>query len=608
MIPTTTDTSVLAEWRSLLMPCNDILRSLAGATENEFLSIGSQMQDFYQRSTELAEQANRLATLVSGTQGRELIDRLQQMIRDMEMYLAQTATQSNESCSTLQTVLAHLDTISEPLQGFQKMTKALRMLGISTKIESARMGEAGLGFLTLALDVEKLSHEVSEKSGNILGHRQRLATMISANLRLVSNSQRDQGSQVRGVLTSTSGSLDQLLAINSRCTTLGELVSSVSGEVANNISEIVASMQMHDMTRQQVEHSVEALEKVIAKLDELHNSCESPEQFRHLVVEIGDVCELQEAQIRFASSALCGAVTIIIDNLRQVGSMQEQMAHETVAVTGATDSNDHTFMDSIKNGLLAVTEVLARCAVADQEMSQTLLKVAETLQEVTNFVSDIEQIGSEIDLIALNSQIKAALTGDEGAALGVLAEAVKRLSVDAITQSDAVSRVLNEINSATRHLFSEANQETENLMERIGVMEVEIRDILSGLTVLNQDMMTLLSQLGGRVTGLTEDIDAATSGLDVHIRVKQMAAEVMQKLDSIVTAARRIEPASNEFKNNLKYMEERYTMESERHIHEAIAHKRSGGMSAIDKAHGQFAKQVAASSDDSEFGDNIDLF
>jgi hypothetical protein len=71
-------------------------------------------------------------------------------------------------------------------------------------------------------------------------------------------------------------------------------------------------------------------------------------------------------------------------------------------------------------------------------------------------------------------------------------------------------------------------------------------------------------------------------------------------LDRIVENAREIEPASSEFKENLHHMEERYTMESERHIHEALARKRSG--------QDVFAMQANAHHDDSEFGDNVDLF
>lgn len=600
MTTETPDISLLKGWQSAITPSTKTLRILAGATENEFLQIGSKLQDFYQRSSELTNLANRLVDAVAGDQAHTLTERLRHMLSDMDTYMSHAQLQSSESCTTLETVLTHLDTISEPLEGFQKMTKALRMLGISTKIESARMGEAGLGFVTLAQDVEKLSHLVSEKSTNILSHRQSLINVIFENLQAVKKQEKDQGGQIQGVFANINANLDQLVAINERCGSFGTLVSAVSGEVSSNISEVVSSMQMHDMTRQQVEHIIEALDKLEDKLGKLSSTSDN-DVLRSIVIEAGDVCELQEAQLRFAASELCDAVSVIIENLREVASKQQSLVDETVIVTGAGDSSNGTFMDTMRTGMNKVTSILSQCAQADQKMSEILESVAGTLQEVTGFVTDIEEIGTEIDLIALNAQVKAALTGNEGAALGVLAEAVKRLSVDAITQTDTVSSTLVKINGATEHLFTEATYETEDLKSRINAMDNEIKDIMSALEGINREMMALLSNLGGRVCSLTNDIDSETSGIDVHQRVQQMADEVGNTLEQIVSTARQIEPASSEFKNNLKFMEERYTMQSERHIHEAIARKRSGGTASVQ------VKQQAVNSD-SEFGDNVDLF
>ena len=599
---TAADTSVIREWQGIIGPSLATLQKLAGTTEDEFLQIGSQMQDFYHRSSEITSMANQLVESVSGNQVHSLIDRLRQIICDMEAYLASARSQSSASCASLEHILGLLEQVSRPLEGFQKLTKTLRMLGISTKIESSRLGELGLGFLTLALDVEKLSHLVSEKSSNILSHRQLLARMIDDNLRIVHASESVQDRELSGVLASASGSLEELVSVNTRCSSFGSLVSSVSSEVSGNIGEVVSSMQMHDMTRQQVEHIVEALERLSHKmLDTVAGS--DPESYRKLIIEAGDVCELQSAQLRFASSELCGAVHSIVDNLREVASKQELMASESLATAGVADSSGGSFMDDISRGMGKVTAVLASCAASDREMSVTLSKVADTMQEVSGFVTDIEEIGSEIDLIALNSQVKAAHTGTEGAALGVLAEAIKRLSDDAITQTELVSQTLVQVNDSTEHLFHDATEETEQLGARIETMEQELEGILTALAGMNNDLMRLLSNLGQRVSLLTSDIERTTASIDVHERVTRMADEAMANLDRIVSRAREIEPASLEFKDNLRHMEERYTMDSERHIHEAIARKRGGGAAVtLVKA------KEAAAVDESEFGDNVDLF
>jgi methyl-accepting chemotaxis protein len=593
----------IAEWRQVLPGAIDALTHLAGATEEEFLQIGANLQDYCLRSSDISIMANQLVNFVSGDQTKMVIDRLREMLADMEAYLAVAREQNRHSSETLSRITSLLDQVSHPLESFRKMTKALRMLGISTKIESSRLGDMGAGFLTLAQDVEKLSQMVSEKSANILGHRQVLASMISDNLRLVHASESAHDSKLGGALASTSHSLEELIDINGRCDTFGTMISSISSDVSGKISEVVTSLQMHDMTRQQTEHIVEALDLLITNLGESVTNNVDRESLKKLVLETGDVCELQSAQLRHATSELYSSVTSIVVNLQDVAGKQTSMAAETFSTTGIIDSAGGSFMDTISKGLATITGVLVACSQSDREMAATLRRVAGTLQEVTGFVNDIKDIGSEIDLIALNSQIKAAHTGKEGAALGVLAEAIKRLSVDAINQTGAVSEILLQINTSTAHLFSEATDETQQLSVRISVVENELDTILASLGKMNRNLIAMLAGLNTQVGQLTEDIGRATGSIDVHTRVRLMSDQVESALDRIVEKAREIEPASSEFKENLRHMEERYTMESERYIHEALSRKRSG--------QDVVAMQVKAqeiSQNDSEFGDNVDLF
>lgn len=593
----------LAGWRDIVDPAIETLRQMAGTTEDEFLQIGSQLQSFYQRSADISGMANQLVSVVSGENVVSLTFRLQQMIADMEEYLTNARSRSSESCNTLERVQVLLVKLSEPMEGFQKMNKSLRMLSISTKIESARLGEVGSGFVNLAMDVEKLSHQVNEKSAAILAHRQLLATMIAANLTNVRSSEADQDVKVKSILRDTAASLQELVSVNERCTQFGMTVATISAEVTNSISEVVSSMQMHDMTRQQLEHVVEALERLSGELAGAKTSDADSDRLRRGIIDAGDVCELQEAQLRFASSELYAAVCTIVDNLREIARKQSVIAQETVTITGAAGSTGSSFVEVMSQGMAAVTAVLTACAWADLNMSATMKKVAQTIDEIAAFVTDIEAIGSEIELIALNSQIKAALTGPEGAALGVLAEAIKRLSDEAVRQTDSVAETLTGIHAVTEHLMAYAEDEEGQLGTRIATMQDELAVILRTMGIMNTEMLSVLSGLNERVLSLTQDVEQATAGVDVHERTKTISDGVLADLELIVGRSRQIEPASSEFKENLRHMEEHYTMESERHIHDAIARKR-GGHSAIIVP----SETKACSVNDSEFGDNVDLF
>jgi methyl-accepting chemotaxis protein len=583
----------------------ETLRLMAGATEDEFLHIGSQLQSFYQRSVDITGMAGQLMDIVSGERLQMLIGRLRQMMVDMEEYLATARSRSGESFKTLEQVQTLLEQLTAPLEGFQKMNKTLRMLSISTKIESSRLGELGSGFVNLAMDVEKLSHQVNEKSASILNHRQLLATTIASNLRSVHVSEASQDTEIRGALSRTAASLQELIAVTDRCSSFGTMISEVSADVSSSISEVVSSQQTHDITRQQVEHVVEALEKLSTSLSAAEGGAMGNDVGRSLVVEAGDVCELQEAQLRFATSELYSAVRTIIDNLRDIASKQSSMAHASLSVAGAADSGGSSFVEELREGMSSITSVLVGCAKSDQEITVTMQNVATTIQQITGFVEDIEYIGSEIDLIALNSQVKAAHTGREGAALGVLAEAIKRLSDEAVRQTEAVASTLTVIHTTTEHLTADSFADESGSGGLIAAMESELTGILQTLSLMNDELFSLLAGLDDNVQSLTADVETATSGIDVHERIKGMADGVLADLERIVEEARSIEPASSQFKQNLRHMEERYTMESERHIHEAIARKR-GGHHAVSAQVKPQAKDDTQS--DSEFGDNVDLF
>lgn len=596
--------SVVRGWCDCIGPVCDTLRKLAGTTEHEFLQIGVQLQDCYHRSTKITEMANRLVELVSGSRSSEVIDQLHSMIAEIEAYLAGARRQNSESSAALESILGLFDRISRPLESFQKMTKTLRMLGVSTKIESSRMGDEGLGFLTLAQDVEKLAQLVSEKSAAILGHSRLLEGMISENLRLVRMNDALQEREVAGVLASTAASLDEMIAVNGRCSSFGTLVSSVSAGVSADVSEVVASMQMHDMTRQQVEHIIEALERLGTRLANEPGSEAGDDQLQQLVVEAGDVCELQSAQLRHAADELCSAVCSIADNLRDVAGRQSLLASESLATAGAGDRSGGSFMEKMTRGMTTVTTVLAECARSDRNMTHTLARAAETMREVAGYVADIQGIGTEIDLIALNAQIKAAHTGREGAALGVLAEAIKRLSVESISQTETVAASLLEIDRFTTALFQDTSRETEHLGGRVSELERVMGGIMTALGSMNSELADLLGALVAHVNELGSDVEQTVSAIDVQLRVRDMAMAVNSELDSIVSRSRELEPASQEFMNNLRHMEERYTMESERRIHEAIARKRSGGTADPEVP----AREGSTVASDSEFGDNVDLF
>jgi hypothetical protein len=138
-------------------------------------------------------------------------------------------------------------------------------------------------------------------------------------------------------------------------------------------------------------------------------------------------------------------------------------------------------------------------------------------------------------------------------------------------------------------------------------MKVELKEVLNILEDMGNKLTSLLPQIQHKVSSLAGEIGKITNNIDVHKRAKVMADEVLANLQRISGQARELYPASTEFKENLRRLAGRYTMESERRIHEDIARKH-GNESSMTQTKTQTKAEINSTGSNSEFGDNVDLF
>ena len=573
-----------AGWSTGLEGMAAELKVVAATTEDDFLAIGGRLQDFYQRGVGISALASEMMAEVAGENVSQAMSGLGAMLDEMGLYVGNARQEIEGSAAALGEILALLDQVGGPLSGFKKVNKVLRMLGISTKIESARLGQSAAGFDTLASDVADLAVQVNEKAGVILARKDDLAKAIGQSLNGVLNAGAQQHGLVLGILDKTRASLSALTEINARCSCAVASISAVSDEVSRNIGEVVMSMQTHDIVRQQIEHVEQTLTELRGRLG---SGCAGAD-------EAACVCELQSAQLRHAASELDGAVQAIIGNLREVARKQSGLSHETRGMAGIADQTGSSFFSEMQKDISVVSAALLESSKVNQSLGVAMGAVSDTVGDIASFVGDIEKIGEEIKLIALNAQIKAAYTGDEGAALGVLAEAIQRLSIDAIEHTTVVSRTLQAIMAATAGLNNAVCTESFTLEAEVRGMVASLSSLLDVLQGVNETLLRSLSRMDDAVTLLSSDIDRVTTGITVHRKVSQVLEGAGRGLGGINAEARRLAPASGQGVN-LEELASRYTMHSERKIHQSLFET------------GPAAGQASSASDDG-MGDNVELF
>lgn len=583
------------DWSAVLTEQSAKLAAVSGTTEQEFLDIGGRLQDFYQRGLGISGLASEMVGEVAGDHVTGAMRGLGEMLDDMGCYVKRAQNEIQVSADTLREILELLAKVSDPLSGFKKVNKVLRMLGISTKIESARLGQSAAGFDTLASDVAELSVQVNDKAAVILKRKEELARTIEQTLTGVLNSGARQHDQVMAILARTRGSLQALTEINTRCSSSVATVSAVSDEVYRSIGDVVMSMQAHDIVRQQIEHVDEALTDLKHGLSAGTAGADTA----------AAVCELQIAQLRHAEAELDDAVTTIIDGMREIARKQSGLSAQTSSMAGMADQTGGSFFSEMEKDISVVSDALLDSSKVNQALCVAMATVAQTVGEIATFVGDIEKIGEEIKLIALNAQIKSAYTGDEGAALGVLAEAIQRLSIDAIDHTGAVSATLQAISAVTDRLNEGVGAEASGLESEVHGMVRTLSGLLQTLRQVNDTLQHSLRDMDDSVTRLSCDIEQVVAGVTVHRKVSQVLETAVGEIAAVVAQARKLAPASPGA-GNLDQLTQRYTMQSERRIHESLSGVHAGRDASPRPLTVAAAPPPAATEDD--LGGNVELF
>ncbi len=606
-------------WSDSLREIISSLYVLTKETEDQFLSIGSRLNDFYNRSGDTSSLASLLLGSMTGDEITETTKSLEDILVRMSAYLGQTDAAFNDSLSLLKDVQTTIHAIGEPLESFKKIVKKLKILSISTKIESAQLNTDNGGFITLADDVEKLSLLIHEKCKSIIDSSAMLNSIIGQTSSRMHSMDAKQQAQVGNIFQGIRSSLSTLTAKHERSAKAAEEISERLASISQNIGQVVMGMQFHDITRQQLEHVAAVLESLAKRLVSECAGQEGltppgDEAVKKMVIETGDLSELQSVQMNDARVKFMSAVNSIRESLAGIAISVVEMAEQTKEVTGTADLMTSSFFTNIESGISRVISSLQDNARASQELSGAVDSLLATVNTMSKFVDDIEEIGGEIELIAVNARIKAAHTGNEGAPLGVIAEAIQRLSIEASVQKTAISDMLRGIITKTGELHGGISADVNGRLREVDEMAESLKRLLVKLRHVHERIIELLRTIDQIGQALAFDIQDCISGVTVHRQFEEAINAILSILKRITGESRRSVPVDgiHARKDALASLKRHYTMQSEHDIHESyegskvIDLQKARGTKAENEsfAGGTFGTDIA----NNDYGDNVELF
>ena len=113
------------DWLAQLQLVSSRLKRVTVSTEDEFLSIGERLQDFYQRADEITTLVSGLVNRLGGEESTEAMEGLTAILDTLESQLE--GARKDVEQKSLETILEKLGQVETPLTGFGQMNKSLKM-------------------------------------------------------------------------------------------------------------------------------------------------------------------------------------------------------------------------------------------------------------------------------------------------------------------------------------------------------------------------------------------------------------------------------------------------------------------------------------------------
>lgn len=264
---------------------NDVVRGqlngVVAETEKAAFDIASRLQGIDEIISRLGafveSTASESSQLLSASENR--IEHNRELIGTLETYIRQRVVTAEEDRERITQVVKEARSLGALVELIKHISGQTNLLALNAAIEAARAGEAGRGFAVVADEVRKLSGETNKAVSQISMGIQIVANSIES--QFADKLSHDKAVAEREALEGFATQLDDLgrsyKEVTEHEAAVMTTISDSSQQLAEMFMSALASVQFQDVTRQQIEQVIDALNRLDAHSTLLAARLDQPE-------------------------------------------------------------------------------------------------------------------------------------------------------------------------------------------------------------------------------------------------------------------------------------------------------------------------------------------
>lgn len=206
-----------------------------------------------------------------------------------------------------------------------------------------------------------------------------------------------------------------------------------------------------------------------------------------------------------------------------------KMFNQLSYLVNDTQLNAYTAKQSSENSIIAANkgrkevektvEAIRNINKASEEAENNLIILNELSKKVNGIITTINAISTQTNLLALNAAIEAARAGEHGKGFTVVAEEVRKLSVETNKEANKISKVISEMDLL--------------LGKAVDSMRENKRVVGEGVEIVSNTDKSFISIIE-TIDKIGEDIDKIVTGTKDEVNSSEKIAKIIENIASYI--------------------------------------------------------------------------